>query len=125
MSLYIEALVPSFHKPLKTSSIKFFWLLSEPGGDLPYYSFIVGKIFSQKMMFKRAEQMEVAWSKVAAIRRMLEDFPLLLLHDNARPRTANKTNETLRNFKWEVLKHPPYSPDLAPSDFHLFGPLNT
>jgi hypothetical protein len=22
-----------------------------------------------------------------------------------------------------VLPHPPYSPDLAPSDFHLFGPL--
>jgi hypothetical protein len=33
----------------------------------------------------------------------LEDFPLLLLHDDARPHTANKTNETLRNFKWEVL----------------------
>jgi hypothetical protein len=33
------------------------------------------------MMFKRAEQMKVAWSKVGAIRRMLEDFPLLLLHD--------------------------------------------
>jgi hypothetical protein len=28
------------------------------------------------MMFKRVEQMEVAWSKVGAIRRMLEDFPL-------------------------------------------------
>jgi hypothetical protein len=23
----------------------------------------------------------------------------------------------------EALEHPPYSPDLAPSDFHLFGPL--
>jgi hypothetical protein len=29
----------------------------------------------------------------------------------------------LRPFKWEVLQHPPYSADLAPSDFHLFGPL--
>jgi hypothetical protein len=28
------------------------------------------------MMFKRAEQMEVTWSKVGAIQRMLEDFPL-------------------------------------------------
>ena len=30
--------------------------------------------------------------------------------------------DTLRALKFEVLKHPPYSPDLAPSDFHLFGP---
>jgi len=27
--------------------------------------------------------------------------------------------------KFEVLSHPPYSPDLAPSDFHLFPHLKT
>ena len=31
--------------------------------------------------------------------------------------------ETLRKLKWDVLYHPPYSPDLAQSDFHLFGNL--
>jgi hypothetical protein len=25
--------------------------------------------------------------------------------------------------EWNVLPHPSYSPDLAPSDFHRFGPL--
>jgi len=30
--------------------------------------------------------------------------------------------DTLRDLKFEVLKHPPYSPELVPSDFHLFGP---
>ena len=25
--------------------------------------------------------------------------------------------------RWTILEHPPYSPDLAPSDFHLFPAL--
>jgi len=29
----------------------------------------------------------------------------------------------LRDLKYELLEHPSYSPDLAPSDFHLFPNL--
>jgi len=36
---------------------------------------------------------------------------------------AAHTVDTLHALKFEVLKHPQYSPDLAPSDFHLFGPM--
>ncbi|PNF29571.1 hypothetical protein B7P43_G01924 [Cryptotermes secundus] len=43
------------------------------------------------------------------------------LQDNARPHTAKTTLETLRKLKWNLLTHPPYGPDLAPSDFYLFG----
>jgi histone-lysine N-methyltransferase SETMAR len=39
------------------------------------------------------------------------------------PHTAAHKVDTLRALKFEFLKHPPYSPDLAPSDFHLFGPM--
>jgi histone-lysine N-methyltransferase SETMAR len=35
----------------------------------------------------------------------------------------NRTRELLRRYNREVLNHPPYSLDLAPSDFHIFGPL--
>jgi hypothetical protein len=31
--------------------------------------------------------------------------------------------ETIQKLKWNVLPHPPYSPELAPSDYHLFGPV--
>jgi hypothetical protein len=27
--------------------------------------------------------------------------------------------------KWDVLPHSPYSPDLAPSDYNLFGPMKS
>jgi len=46
----------------------------------------------------------------------------LLQHD-ARPHTSLKTVEHIASLGWTVLPHPPYSLDLAPSVFHLFGPM--
>ena len=34
--------------------------------------------------------------------------------------TTKKTQDLIKSFGWEQFYHPPYSPDLAPSDFHLF-----
>lgn len=48
---------------------------------------------------------------------------VILLHDNATPHTANQTKQLLQKFKWEVWPHPPYSPDLSPCDYHLFGKI--
>lgn len=48
---------------------------------------------------------------------------VILLHDNARPHTAARTQEMIAKFRWEVLRHPPYSPDLSPCDYHVFSPL--
>jgi transposase len=49
---------------------------------------------------------------------------MVLLHENARPHTAARTRELLEDFSWELFDHPPCSPDLAPSDYHLFKYLN-
>jgi histone-lysine N-methyltransferase SETMAR len=44
----------------------------------------------------------------------------VLLHDNAQSYTAARTNALIKLFNWEILDHLSYSPDLAPSDNHLF-----
>ena len=45
------------------------------------------------------------------------------LQDNSRPHVPACTIETIQKLKWNVLPRPPYSPDLVPSDYHLFSPL--
>jgi hypothetical protein len=45
---------------------------------------------------------------------------VVLLHDNVRPHSAARTRALLEHSNWELSDHPPYSPDLAPSDYHLF-----
>jgi histone-lysine N-methyltransferase SETMAR len=50
---------------------------------------------------------------------------VLLHHDNARPHTARATQERIQELQWEIIKHPPNSPELAPSNFCLFGSLKT
>jgi len=45
----------------------------------------------------------------------------VFLHDNAPSHTAQPVRDTLEALNWEVLSHAAYSPDLAPSDYHLFA----
>jgi len=48
---------------------------------------------------------------------------VILQYDNVRPPTANKTLQTIRDCKSELLEHRPYGPDLAHGDLHTFGLL--
>ncbi|KAJ4441398.1 hypothetical protein ANN_11253 [Periplaneta americana] len=45
-----------------------------------------------------------------------------VLHVNARPHVANSTAFQLQSFGWEIMEHS-CSSDLAPSDYHVLGPL--
>ncbi|KAJ4441771.1 hypothetical protein ANN_11629 [Periplaneta americana] len=44
----------------------------------------------------------------------------IILHDNARSHIAAAVEDLLRRWQWEILEHPPYSPDMSPCDYDLF-----
>ena len=48
---------------------------------------------------------------------------IIFHQNNARQHVSLMTRQKLLQFGWEVLIHPLYSPDIAPSDFHLFWSL--
>ncbi|XP_032685161.1 histone-lysine N-methyltransferase SETMAR isoform X2 [Odontomachus brunneus] len=45
----------------------------------------------------------------------------ILLHDNVRPHVAQPTLQKLNELDYETLPHPPYSPDLSPTDYHFLS----
>jgi histone-lysine N-methyltransferase SETMAR len=75
-----------------------------------------------------AEQLGISRERVGSI--IHEDLDMqkvtkgvLFLHDNAPAYQALATQKKLAYLGFQCLEHPPYSPDLAPSDYHLFPGL--
>jgi hypothetical protein len=57
------------------------------------------------------------------LKRRKRQDSLCFLQDNACPHTDTLTMASLLRLRWDVLPHRAYSPDLAPSDYRLFGPM--
>ena len=60
------------------------------------------------------------------LRRQLGHFerPMVFHQDNAPPQRSNMTRDHItETLRWTVLPQPPYSPEIAPSDYHLFRSL--
>jgi histone-lysine N-methyltransferase SETMAR len=51
----------------------------------------------------------------------LLELGAILLQDNATPHRHLDLQNLEQRWGWEVLAHPPYSPDLAPCDYWLFS----
>ena len=76
-------------------------------------------ILSEDSRQTQEELSESLGNSQQAISKRLKQL-VILQHDNARPHVAKVVKKYLETLKWEILPHPPYSPDVAPSDFHLF-----
>lgn len=61
--------------------------------------------------------------EIAKKRPHLKKKKVLFHQDNAPCHKSMKTMAKLHELGFELLPHPPYSPDLAPSDFFLFSDL--
>ena len=48
----------------------------------------------------------------------------ILLHDITQPHFTQLMLQKLNELGYEVLPHPPYSPDLSPTDYHFFKHLD-
>ena len=53
-------------------------------------------------------------------RPALHEAGVILLQDNAAPHRKQNVLAAIESWGWEILPHPPYSPDLSPCDFFLF-----
>ncbi|GFO28413.1 histone-lysine N-methyltransferase SETMAR [Plakobranchus ocellatus] len=61
--------------------------------------------------------------RIAPTLRQVADLVCALTKEREYYKTSNLTLQWLQRYGWEILPHPAHSPNLAPSDFHLFGPL--
>ena len=70
-----------------------------------------------RQLMKLDKEMEEKWPEVATRKGVI------FHEDNTRSHTSFVTRKKLLEEGWEVMPHPPYIPNLAPSDYHLFRSL--
>ncbi|KAJ4442993.1 hypothetical protein ANN_04641, partial [Periplaneta americana] len=86
-------------------------------------------IFTKKLKLRKicARSCEESGTHLRpAVRRklpnLLNSHPIVL-HDGARSHIAALVVNLLLRWNWEILQHPPYSPDMSPCDFDLFAKM--
>lgn len=73
---------------------------------------------------KYCEQLDKLKVAIQKKRTDLADRKNIVFHyDNTKSYATMQTIHKLRQLNWDILLHPPYSPDIAPSDYYLFQSL--
>ena len=92
---------------------------------LPCYISFRGKK-SRRILFEQPSYVQSLKEPKQRIRRVRTNRKMnqvLVRHDNSRLYTTLRTGEPPATMWWTGLPHPPYSPDLPPSVFHLSDAL--
>lgn len=79
-----------------------------------------GKTINSEYYCNILDQLNV---KIREKRPGLQHKKIIFHQDNAPAHKSVLTMAKINELKYELLDHPPYSPDLAPSDFYLFPNL--
>jgi hypothetical protein len=80
---------------------------------LPKWSKFKAQYYTNDMLVSVSDWRRLSWRT--------QQGKLWLHADNARPHTAKVSTDYITRNGMKPAHHPPYSPDLAPSDFFLFG----
>ena len=109
--------IPSEKIRWKISCLEFFW---DQEGILPIDYLPKGQTIDTEYYSSLLVQLK----DILKEKRHGKFTPLVLfLHDNAPAQRALATKKKLAYLGFQCLDHPPYSLDLAPSDYHLFPGL--
>ena len=99
----------------------FGYMKTESKSRPTYFHLTSGKTNTSE---KYAQQMDEMHRKLQGLQAALVNRKGLILHNNAQRHITKPTLQKLNELGYEVLPHPPYSPDLLPSDYHFFKHLH-
>jgi len=110
--------ISKYKNPLENFSLRFFW---DQDGILLINYLPKGQTINAEYYSSLFVQLKDVLKE--KLRRKFTK-EVLFFHDNAPVHRALATQKKLAYLSFQFLDHPPYSPDLAPSDYHLFSGLN-
>ena len=79
---------------------------------MPQKTTITGQTYANTITALREAIKEKRWGNISA--------GVLLLHDNAPVHMSVKSQAAIQQCGFQQLNHPPYRPDLSPSDYFLY-----
>ncbi|GBP74408.1 Histone-lysine N-methyltransferase SETMAR [Eumeta japonica] len=87
-------------------------------GIIHYELLAPGKTISSNLYCQQLMRLKQEVEKKRS--KLINREGVIFHYDNVRPHTSLAPQQILREFDWKMLMHPPYSPNLASTDFHLY-----